>query len=123
VQSSSYTNGLYKLDGQLLTCELPPLAFVAAASYTWSLTTWHKRFILLNPLAIKLLVGVKLLTRLALPAAAEDSDSELVCNDCSTGKGHRLPLPEAASHRATAPLQRIHSDLLTMSFPSFPGCQ
>jgi len=77
----------------------------------------------LKHLSFKQLAGSKLLTRLALPAAAKDSDSELVCNACPTGDGHRILFPEAASHTATAPLQRVHPDLLTMSTLSLSGCQ
>jgi len=120
--ATKQASGLYKLDGQLLTCELPPLTLAASASYTQSLTTWHKRFGHLNPLAIKQLAGTKPLTRLAPPAAAKNSDSELVCNACLSGKVYRLHFPKVASHRVTAPLQRIHSDLLTMSSPSLSGC-
>ncbi len=122
--ATKQANGLYQVDGTLLTCELRPLALAAAAaSHTQSLTTWPKRFGHLNPLAITELAKSNLLTGIALPSSAKDSDSDFVCNACLSGKGHRLPFPEQASSRATAPLQRVHSDILTMSTLSLSGCQ
>jgi len=44
VTAIKQANVVCMMDSQLITCELPPLAFAAAQSYTWSLTTWHKIF-------------------------------------------------------------------------------
>ena len=34
-----------------------------------------------------------------------------ICEPCLAGKQHRGPIPKVAQHRATKPLELIHSDL------------
>jgi transposase InsO family protein len=39
------------------------------------------------------------------------SDSKLQCESCFVGKAHRAVMPQQATHRATAPLELVHSDV------------
>jgi transposase InsO family protein len=38
-------------------------------------------------------------------------DSKLQCESCFVGKAHRAAMPQQATHRATAPLELVHSDV------------
>lgn len=46
-----------------------------------------------------------------------------ICQGCALGKHHRDPFPVARASCAKAPLDLIHSDLISFPTPSFLGAQ
>ena len=46
-----------------------------------------------------------------------------VCQGCALGKHHRDPFPSGRASRAKAPLELIHSDLMSFPTPSFSGAR
>ncbi len=119
--ASRHANGLYKLEGRIVVCTRPPaLALVAARALP--LTTWHRRFAHLHPLAIRNLARSGAVTGLELSPAAVKECSDLVCNACLSGKAVRSPFSGPVS-RSGVRLGRVFSDLLTLSTPSLSGCR
>ena len=51
------------------------------------------------------------------------SSSDGVCPGCALGKQHQDPFPKGKSHRASSPLELIHSDLMIFPTPSFKGAK
>lgn len=96
-----------------------PAAHFATAKSV-SLDDWHARFAHLAPEAILKLAASGDVFGLNL---SKQQSSLQTCNDCSTclaAKAHRASFPASAS-RAKAPLEIIHSDVLTLPEISSKG--
>ena len=72
--------------------------------------TAHARLGHLNTRAIQLLHDKRMAHGIDLPTQGSLDDIKQ-CVGCTVGKAHRLPFPAHASHRATRPLQLVHSDI------------
>jgi hypothetical protein len=73
-------------------------------------TTAHARMGHLNPKAMQAMLDKQMAIGLTAPAAGSAADIDH-CAGCLAGKSHRQPFPAQASHRATRPLQLVHSDI------------
>ena len=80
----------------------------AASTCPTDLTLWHRRLAHLNLEAVKKLAKQELVTGLSLqPGPSPDP----ICEPCIAGKQHRRRVPKTAQHRASHPLEVVHSDL------------
>ena len=85
----------------------------AVSSSTSKALDWatvHARLGHLNAQAIQLMHDKQMALGVAMPARGSPDDIKQ-CVGCAVGKAHRLPFPAQASHRATRPLELIHSDM------------
>ena len=48
---------------------------------------------------------------LGLDVQDKDSAPDPICEPCLAGKLHRGPIPKTATHRASRPLELVHSDV------------
>ena len=72
--------------------------------------TVHARLGHLNPTAMKALLDKQMVLGVTTPTGGSVADIDH-CTGCLTGKSHRQPFPAEASHRATRPLEIVHSDV------------
>ena len=85
-------------------------AVVNSASRGLDWATVHARLGHLNPAAIQQMHDKRMAHGINLPTVGSPDDIKQ-CVGCTVGKAHRLPFPAQASHRATRPLQLVHSDI------------
>lgn len=80
---------------------------VTAAS-DWQLI--HARMGHLNAASVKMLFDRNMVLGLTRPVSG-DQEQLQQCKGCLEGKAHRQSIPKAATHRASDPLQVVHTDL------------
>ncbi|CDR39882.1 hypothetical protein NBRC10512_000405 [Rhodotorula toruloides] len=120
---SRLTSNLYQLDGALVD---PPAvegasALLASGPVTTELTTWHRRFAHLSLRSIDTLARSKHVTGLKVDGNGRSKASgSHACNVCHVARSSRLPFPRSDSI-ATAPLELVHSDVLSINVPSLGG--
>ena len=85
-------------------------AVVSSTSKGLDWATVHARLGHLNPQAIQLLHDKRMAHGIDFPTRGNPDDIKQ-CVGCMFGKAHRLPFPAQATHRATRPLQLVHSDI------------
>ena len=78
------------------------------ATSDWQLI--HARMGHLNASSVKMLFDRNMVLGLTRPVSGSE-DQLQQCNGCLEGKAHRQAIPKAATHRATDPLQVVHTDL------------
>ena len=71
-------------------------------------TLWHRRFGHLNIRDVQSMINKEMVEGITIQS---DSSPDPICEPCLAGKQHRGPIPKLATHRATKPLQLIHSDV------------
>ena len=71
-------------------------------------TLWHRRFGHLNIRDVQSMISKEMVEGITIQS---DSSPDPICEPCLAGKQHRGPIPKLATHRATKPLQLIHSDV------------
>ena len=72
--------------------------------------TAHARMGHLSPSSMKVLLDKQLAVAPPTPTSGTAADIDH-CPGCLAGKSHRNPIPTEATHRASRPLQIVHSDL------------
>ena len=72
--------------------------------------TAHARMGHLSPSGMKVMHDKRLAVGAPIPTAGSPADLDQ-CAGCLAGKSHRTAIPTEATHRATRPLQLVHSDL------------
>jgi transposase InsO family protein len=82
----------------------------------WQLV--HARMGHLNAASVKMLFDRNMVLGLHRPVSGDQTELEQ-CKGCLEGKTHRQSIPKVATHRASDPLQVVHTDLCgPMSEPS-----
>ncbi|GAA5830367.1 hypothetical protein JCM3770_000664, partial [Rhodotorula araucariae] len=120
-RGSRIGHGLYRLDGELVHPSpntVGASALLAASRSQAELTTWHQRLAHLAPRSLKSLAksgDVTGLDIVAGPAAGNE-----VCNACHIAHSSRLPFPHS-TRSTSAPLELVHSDVLSVNVPSLSG--
>ncbi|GAA5829779.1 hypothetical protein JCM3770_004202, partial [Rhodotorula araucariae] len=113
--------GLYRLDGEL-AYPSPSVAgasaLLAASSSQAELTTSHQRLAHLAPRSLKSLAKSGDVTGLDIVAAQAVGNE--TCNVCHVAHSSRLPFPHL-SRSTSAPLELVHSDVLSANVPSLSG--
>ena len=79
---------------------------------------WHRRLAHISSERLERIINEQLASGLKLNSPAPLAR---ICEPCILGKQHRNPFPKVASHCATAPLERIHSDLHEVSVQTASG--
>ena len=90
---------------------VPVTEYAGLAHHTASplnLSLWHRRFAHLNIGDIQEIIKKKMVTGIQI---SDTTPPDPICEPCLAGKQHRGPIPKVAQHRATKPLELIHSDL------------
>ena len=91
----------------------PSVAAYSVTSGTSEALSWvtiHARMGHLNPRAMQTMLDKGMALGITLPSAGSPTDIDQ-CAGCLAGKSHRQPFPAQATHRATQPLQLVHSDI------------
>ena len=104
------TNRLYKL---VFTPVHPVCLAVGAISDAWR---WHARLGHLHFDGLEKMAKKELVRGLPHIEHAEE-----LCKACLAGKQRRIPFPQKAKYRATAPLELVHGDLCGPVTPPTPG--
>ena len=109
VARSAWTDGnMYSIVARAKT--FAPSASIATAAPV-DIQVWHQR------LGYTPVDGVRKLAQsgdvVGLPLGDVTLQSESNCEACVQGKTHRLPFP-SSSARASAPLELLHTDVMTM---------
>jgi transposase InsO family protein len=108
-------NRLYRLNGRIVYYEK---ACVAHASASTDAELWHRRLGHLSESGMKSLISSAAVHGLELSSSLTLAQ----CEGCLYGKHIRQPFPSASEHRATVPLELIHTDLCgPMKFASLGG--
>ena len=89
---------------------LAAYSVTAGTSEPLSWVTIHARMGHLNPRAVQTMLDKGMVLGLTAPSAGSPADIDQ-CAGCLAGKTHRRPFPVQSSHRATQPLQLVHSDV------------
>ena len=89
---------------------LAAYSVTAGTSEPLSWVTVHARMGHLNPRAVQTMLDKGMVLGLTAPSAGSPADIDQ-CAGCLAGKAHRRPFPVQSSHRATQPLQLVHSDV------------
>ena len=89
---------------------LAAYSVTAGTSEPLSWVTIHARMGHLNPRAVQTMLDKGMVLGLTAPSAGSPADIDQ-CAGCLAGKAHRRPFPVQSSHRATQPLQLVHSDV------------
>ena len=100
-------NNAAYLDGKVV----PAIEFEMAGAVSTlpvDSTLWHRRFGHLNHGDLKEMIRHGLAHGIAIQS---DALSDPICEPCLAGKLHRAPIPKSATHRASKPLELVHSDL------------
>ena len=79
-----------------------------ASTCPMDLALWHRRLGHLHIDAVQKLAKQELVTGLHLQS---NTTPDPICEPCIAGKQHRSRVPKSAQHRASQPLELIHSDL------------
>ena len=82
----------------------------AGTSEPLSWVTIHARMGHLNPRAVQTMLDKGMAIGLSIPSTGSPVDIDQ-CTGCLAGKAHRRPFPVQSTHRATQPLQLVHSDV------------
>jgi hypothetical protein len=116
---SRLSNGLYQLDGTLIDPLQGASALLASSSPPIELTTWHRRFAHLSPRSLMSLSKSDQVVGLEVEKGGSE-DRSRVCNVCHIAHSSRLPFPRS-DRCSSAPLELIHSDVLSINVPSLGG--
>ena len=85
-------------------------SYLASATVPDAVSRWHQRLGHVSVSSVRRLVEHQMVGSLSdLPAPSLIPDA--FCPDCVVGKSHRQPFPHASHHRASAPLELVHSDV------------
>ena len=96
------------LAGKLYRVTAPEFSHHSTASNAPSLKIWHERLGHLNLDYVNQLTKKNLVTGMRI----DDSvSSEKICESCVIGKMHKQCFPKVSQHRATQPMELIHTDL------------
>mgnify|MGYP003663328471 CR=1 FL=1 len=117
--ASTTKGGLLRLDLASRCTSPSPSAFVASSKKTDALT-WHNRMCHLSLSAIQKLAKSGAVTGLDVAADDNVSDEVNYCEACTKAKAVRLPFPPNPKI-AFAPLDLVHSDLLSFGEDTFGG--
>lgn len=99
VASGTLQGSLYRLD----TVKGANTALVSS-----TLQVWHERFAHVDPSVIQNMVNNNVVSGVEI----QDSNaSEMKCEGCVLGKGHRTPIPKKSSSRSSKILELVHSDV------------
>ena len=69
---------------------------------------WHRRFCHLNEGDVRKLISGSIVTGVTVKSKQEPDP---ICEPCLAGKQHRISVPKVAQHRASKPLELVHSDV------------
>ncbi|GAA5891032.1 hypothetical protein JCM16303_007142, partial [Sporobolomyces ruberrimus] len=116
---SRLSNGLYQLNGTLIDPLQGASALLASSSLPIELTTWHRRFAHLSPRSLMSLSKSDQVVGLEVEKGGSE-DRSRVCNVCHIAHSSRLPFPRS-DRCSSAPLELIHSDVLSINVPSLGG--
>ena len=83
---------------------------------------WHRRLGHLSQSGMQVLASSGMVTGMPAGLSAANGCAFADCEACAMGKSHRAPMPQAATTRATKPLELIHTDVCgPMPVPSLSG--
>ena len=108
IMRAKANNSLYSIRAVQQSATVTAHAASAGTALDW--LTVHERMGHLHVRAMQAMHDKQVALGLTLPTKGSMDDISK-CEGCLVGKAHRLPFPAQASHRATRPLQLIHSDV------------
>ena len=114
---SRVANNLYRLDGTLVPPVRGATALLASSSKP-ELTTWHQRFAHLSSRSLRSLSKSDQVQGLEVEESSQQEEKG--CNVCHIAHSTRLPFPRS-DRVSLAPLELVHSDVLSISTPSLGG--
>jgi Reverse transcriptase (RNA-dependent DNA polymerase)/gag-polypeptide of LTR copia-type/Integrase core domain/GAG-pre-integrase domain len=108
-RATKQSSNLYRLVVQIdLPLVVTPIAATAVTTGITDAKIWHDR---LGHIGIESMSTLKNLVT-GFNCNLNDSDNLIAtCQGCLKGKAHRSAMPDAATHRATVPLELVHSDI------------
>lgn len=106
--ASIHSNYCATVDGNIISTSTSAFGASPYCAYPIDWTLWHKRFGHLHHAAVQRMYKDQLVDGMVLKSQQPPA---AICEPCLAGKQHRVNVPKTARHRATAPLQLIHTDV------------
>ena len=106
--ASIHSNYCATVDGNIISTSTSAFGASPYCTYPIDWTLWHKRFGHLHHAAVQRMYKDQLVDGMILKSQQPPA---AICEPCLAGKQHHVNVPKTARHRATAPLQLIHTDV------------